>query len=311
MSTLPLFISRVGVPPLKCQGIKTKLVPFILSSISWQPGTDGRWIEPFLGSGVVAFNLRPERAVLSDTNAHIIGFYRALQAGEMTCDVVREHLLHEGSELAARGANHYYTVRERFNEQHSPLDLLFLSRSCFNGVMRFNQKGQYNTPFGHKPERFRRAFVTKVVNQVAWCAQQMRDCDWEFRVANWEDTLSLAQSSDFAYLDPPYIGRHTDYYGRWEDEDASRLASTARGLSCGVAASMWLENRYRRNDHVERCWSGFEQIECTHFYHVGASEALRNEMTEVLLIKPGYLVPTQTVFSTRPERSTPHQPALL
>lgn len=78
MSRLPLSIGHVGVPPIKCQGIKTKLVPFIFSSVKWDAPDGVRWIEPFLGSGVVAFNLAPEHALLADSNRHIIGFYQAI-----------------------------------------------------------------------------------------------------------------------------------------------------------------------------------------------------------------------------------------
>ncbi len=68
---------KVRVPPIKCQGIKTKLVPWILSNARLPRG--GVWIEPFMGSGVVGFNARPKRAVFGDLNPHIINFYRALQ----------------------------------------------------------------------------------------------------------------------------------------------------------------------------------------------------------------------------------------
>ena len=81
MNKLPLQIERVGVPPIKCQGIKTKLVPFIFSSITWKATDGARWIEPFLGSGVVTFNLMPKRALLADTNIHIINLYKAIQSG--------------------------------------------------------------------------------------------------------------------------------------------------------------------------------------------------------------------------------------
>ena len=68
----------VIVPPIKSQGIKTKLVPWIQSLV---PDAKGRWIEPFLGTGVVAFNCGFRRAVLGDANPHVIRFYRQVQRG--------------------------------------------------------------------------------------------------------------------------------------------------------------------------------------------------------------------------------------
>jgi DNA adenine methylase len=277
-------IRKVKVPPIKCQGIKTKLVPFIFESIRWKPIKGARWIEPFLGSGVVALNLAPERALLADTNPHIINFYKAIQSSEVNPSDVREFLQCEGEKLAARGADHYYEVRERFNEQRSPLDFLFLNRSCFNGVIRFNSQGRFNVPFGHKPQRFSRSYVTKIVNQVGWVSLLLRDRDWEFRHASWEDTLSGAAPRDFVYLDPPYIGRHADYYNSWTEADAVKLALAAGNLPCGFALSMWLENRHRKNAHIDDHWAGMERRVCRHFYHVGSSESLRNEMNEAIII---------------------------
>ncbi|MBI3650492.1 MAG: Dam family site-specific DNA-(adenine-N6)-methyltransferase [Acidobacteria bacterium] len=288
MNALPLQIGQVKVPPIKCQGIKTKLVPFIFSSIKWTATEQARWVEPFLGSGVVAFNLQPERALLTDTNLHIIRFYQAIQSGEIHQAAVREFLFCEGEKLARSGQDYYYEVRERFNQFASPFDFLFLNRSCFNGLMRFNRQGKFNVPFGHKPQRFAPTYITKIVNQVGWATRQMKDLDWEFRVAKWQDVVGEAQPEDFVYLDPPYIGRHTDYYNAWDDSEAMKLSAVAKSLPCGFAVSMWLENRYRKNSHVVDCWSDFELRVCSHFYHVGASESLRNEMDEALLIKAGF-----------------------
>lgn len=120
MAKLPFQVGHVGVPPIKCQGIKTKLVSFIFGNVRWNDEGGGRWVEPFLGSGVVAFNLAPDRAVLSDTNPHIIRLYAAIQSGKLNSDIVRDYLAKEGKILAAIGAEHYYAVRERFNEQGSP-----------------------------------------------------------------------------------------------------------------------------------------------------------------------------------------------
>jgi DNA adenine methylase len=279
---------RVRVPPIKCQGIKTKLVPFILGNIRWSKNDRSRWIEPFLGSGVVAFNLAPARALLSDTNQHVIAFYTALQQGTITGDRVRQFLTQEGRTLATTGADHYYTIRDRFNQHHSPLDFLFLNRACFNGIMRFNRQGQFNVPFCRKPHRFTPAYITKICNQVDWVRQQMQGKDWQFRVTTWEDSLTHAQAEDFIYLDPPYIGRHTDYYNAWTVADAIRLATQTQATPSGYALSMWLSNQYRYNTHLQDWWQGTDMRLCEHFYHVGAQETLRHRMTEAIVIKPGY-----------------------
>ena len=63
---------KIHVPPLKIQGIKTKIVPLIREHI--QLGNNSIWFEPFMGSGVVGFNIEPQRAVFADTNPHIIDF---------------------------------------------------------------------------------------------------------------------------------------------------------------------------------------------------------------------------------------------
>jgi DNA adenine methylase len=295
---LPAQISKVKIPPIKCQGIKTKLVPFILGNISWRD-FPGRWIEPFLGSGVVAFNFAPTRALLTDTNKHIIEFYQALQKSEITPHTVRQFLSEEGQKLAEDGQVHYYKVRERFNTYGSPLDFLFLNRSCFNGVMRFNRYGKFNVPFGHKPNRFSRAYITKIANQVGWVAQQMKGKDWVFKASHWKDTLREVKQEDFVYLDPPYIGRHTDYFNVWNEEEAQELAAVALNLSGGFALSMWLENRHRRNDHLDEYWSNCDMRMHRHFYHVGSKENYRNEMQEALVIKPGFSVVSDETYSNR------------
>jgi DNA adenine methylase len=75
----------VKVPPLKCQGIKTKLVEWIKDHSAL--ASDGMWIEPFMGSGVVGFNVRPSRAIFADVNPHIINFYNAIKQKSITAGI--------------------------------------------------------------------------------------------------------------------------------------------------------------------------------------------------------------------------------
>lgn len=282
MNFLPRDIEKVIVPPVKCQGIKTKLMPFIASSLSWKG--KGKWVEPFLGSGVVAFNIAPERALLADTNAHIINLYNRIQAGQIDHALVRGALEEMGAKLSKKGAEFYYATREQFNRKEDSLKFLFLNRACFNGVMRFNSKGGFNVPFGKKPNRFSKAYVTKIVNQVKNITAVMKDKDWQFIISDWRGTLAKVERDDFVYMDPPYIGRHADYFNTWNSQDAIELASTAQKVDCQFALSMWLENKYRKNSHIEEHWTKTEIKTFSHFYHVGSTESLRNEITEALVI---------------------------
>jgi DNA adenine methylase len=272
---------KVKVPPLKIQGIKTKLVPFILESIKWNG--EGKWIEPFLGSGVVLFNVKPKRALVSDNNIHIINLYKEIQDGKITPKLLKEFLQTEGAKLEEKGQVYYYDVRRRFNQTHQSLDFLFLNRSCFNGVVRFNNKGGFNVPFCKKDKRFSQSYVTKICNQVDWVIKAMRDKDWVFKAQDWKETLTEIADNDFIYLDPPYIGRHTDYFNKWDTDDADELADSVKTLKAKFAYSMWKSNTYRENEHLIKHFSEYPCLTFNHFYHVGATENLRNSIVEGLV----------------------------
>ena len=130
---------RIIVPPIKCQGIKTKLIPFIRDNI--ETPENGIWIEPFLGSGVVAFNVAPKRALLTDKNQYIIAFYRGIQDSSITGQTVREFLEYHSPMLEHGGTEYYHKMRDEFNKNKDPLYFLFLNRADFNGMIRFNRKG--------------------------------------------------------------------------------------------------------------------------------------------------------------------------
>ena len=292
---LPKIINKVRVPPIKCQGIKTKLIDFISQSIKWDG--NGIWIEPFLGSGVVLFNIQPERALVSDTNKHIINLYNAIKDKKINSVIVKEFLNEMNFELQKGGQEFYNSIRDRFNKHFDILDFLFLNRSCFNGMMRFNSRGLFNVPFGHKPQRFRQSYITKIINQINWIYEVMKDKDWEFKISDWKKILEIAKENDFVYLDPPYIGRHTDYYNNWSENEAKDLVNTVKQLKSGFAMSMWLENKYRRNNHIDEFWDDYEIRTFSHFYHVGPSENLRNEMKEVLIMSNENAVDVNEIYT--------------
>ncbi|MBQ7192917.1 MAG: Dam family site-specific DNA-(adenine-N6)-methyltransferase [Synergistaceae bacterium] len=273
---------RIFVPPIKIQGIKTKLVSLIKQNISITSKT--LWIEPFTGSGVVGFNIRPERAVFADINPHIVNFYNAVKSGSASSDIVRAFLYDNGKILAENGEEYYYAVRERFNDNHNPLDFLFLNRTCFNGMIRFNREHKFNVPYGHKPFRFSKAYITKIVNQVKYIEDCLRIYDWEFICCPFEKSIKLAEPNTFIYCDPPYIGRHNDYFDTWDETSELRLCSLLRESHVSFMLSTWDYNAYRSNKYIDSIWNFCRKITQEHFYHIGAKELNRHSVTEALLI---------------------------
>ena len=198
-------------PPLKWAGGKRWLVPE-LEGI-WAKHHHRRMVEPFVGGFSVPLGLRPQNAVLNDTNPHLMNFYQWLQKGV----VIPPYFQMENDEKL------YYANRERFNEliakgEHMSGEaaclFYFLNRTGYNGLCRFNKKGFYNVPFGRY----------KNINYI----RDFRDyqaalVDWDLRIGDFQD-LSL-QSGDFIYADPPYDVPFTSYSaGGFSWEDQLRLA---------------------------------------------------------------------------------------
>lgn len=269
------------VPPIKSQGIKTKLVDWI-GRVSKEVDYD-RWVEPFMGTGVVAFNVQPKTALLCDSNPHLIKFYKAIQKGEINKTIVREFLEQEGSKLLQTEGDHYYAVRERFNNDGDPLDFLFLSRSCFNGMMRFNRKGGFNVPFCKKPNRFAPALVTKICNQVDAVSKIIENSDFTFKHQDFNETLKEINGGDLVYCDPPYIGRHVDYFDSWDEDNEIELHEGLESSGARYILSTWLSNKYRVNDYIFSIWHETNISTKEHFYHVGGKESNRNAVYEALL----------------------------
>lgn len=292
---------KISIPPIKCQGIKSKLADWILGFIRLEKGE--RWIEPFMGSGVVGFNLQPQRALFCDLNPHLINFYNSIKNGEITPERARKFLEIEGALLKDKGDKHYYFVRERFNECQDSLDFLFLNRACFNGVMRFNRKGFFNVPFGHKPERFAKAYVTKICNQIEKVGNLIKILDWQFVCRDFRQTIYDAKESDWIYCDPPYFGRHIDYFNSWTETDEASLFEVLKKTKAKFVLSTWHSNDFRENLELLKYSADFEIVTKQHFYHVGAREKNRNPMNEAIVLN---FEPYQKEFS-----NTPIQPQLF
>jgi DNA adenine methylase len=252
------------------------------------PKVNGCWIEPFLGTGVVAFNASYKKAILNDTNPHIINFYKGVQTGKITPPLMKEYLQIEGkllSEGENNGYEHYLKVRTRFNGgEFSPYDFIFLSRAGFNGMMRFGSKGNWNIPFCKKPNRFSKSYITKIINQFENVSQIIQpEPDWVFYNKSFSEIIPLATENDIIYCDPPYYGRHVDYYNSWTEKDEELLFQLLSETKAKFILSTWHHNEWRKNEMINKYWNKFNIQTRYHFYHNGGKIENRNSVVEALI----------------------------
>lgn len=282
-------MGKVIVPPIKSQGIKTKLVPWI-NDLILQSGIDlenATWIEPFFGTGVVGLNAPIKgNHIVGDSNPHLINLYNGIKDSNITQFNMRAYLEHESKMLETADENgyaYYREVKNRFNREHSPFDFVFLSRAGFNGMMRFNKRGEWNIPFCKKPNRFAPAYVSKICNQIASAEKIIHNGNWQFLNQNFLDTINMAQEGDIIYCDPPYFGRYVDYYNGWTEEDEETLYNALVNTPAHFILSTWHHNEFRENDMMGRFWNHFNVMTQEHFYHGGGHIENRHPMVEALV----------------------------
>lgn len=209
-------------PPLKWAGGKRWLLPHLLPL--WQECEDARLVEPFVGGMAVALGLQPGRALLNDTNPHLVNFYTWLQKG-----LEPEIEMRNDREV-------YYLHRSRFNdlvragerESREAAELFYyLNRTGYNGLCRFNRSGEFNVPFGrHSTIPYVRDFASYMGALAGW---QLSCGPFE--------ALEIG-SEDFVYADPPYDVAFTQYSaGGFGWADQVRLAEWLAGLPTRVVAS--------------------------------------------------------------------------
>ncbi len=196
---------EVVKPPLKWAGGKRWLVPHLRPI--WQRHTHRRLVEPLCGGLAVTLGLMPEKALLNDINPHLINFFKWLKKG-----LIIEIPMENNKELYYKHREEFNCLIERENSQTKKAAELFyyLNRTGYNGLCRFNKKGNFNVPFG------RYLKINYTCNFL-----QYKDvfAKWEFVNGDFE-TLSLA-TDDFVYADPPYDVEFTHYSSEgfnWQDQ---------------------------------------------------------------------------------------------
>ena len=275
------------IPPIKCQGKKTKLVSHIKELYSKLKLDNSVYYEPFMGSGIVGFNIEPERAIFSDNNPYIIKFYNSIKSNELDLDTIRIFLEEEGKKLLESGKDYYNLVRDRFNKDGNILDFLFLNRCCFNGLMRFNRNGKFNVPYCKKDDKLSSDYIDKIIDQVKKVKELLdRHPDWQFICSDWKDIVKDAKEEDIIYCDPPYLGLFSTYYTEYDINNEKELQDFLNNIcNSKWIYSSWKENKDKINEFILDLIGKYDSIDIEHRYQIGSKNEYRNKVVEILIYK--------------------------
>lgn len=189
-------------PLIKWSGSKRSQAKTIASHLPHETLT---YFEPFLGGGSVLGTFSPHKAICGDICPSLIKVWNLTKnkPGLLT----KEYKI-RWSHLQKEGYLYYYKIRESFNKKKNPHDLLFLSRTCVNGLIRFNKNGDFNNSFHHSRKGIHPTSFEKIIN--AW-SKKIKN--YEFLTKDYRDLTDCAKKGDFIYLDPPYFNTRGRYFG--------------------------------------------------------------------------------------------------
>ncbi|MFM7450392.1 MAG: DNA adenine methylase [Leptolyngbyaceae cyanobacterium] len=201
-------------PFLKWAGGKSRLIPQYLS---YFPKTFSTYYEPFLGGGAIFFHLLPGRAMLMDINGELVNVYRCVRDQvEPLIALLVEH-------RDRHCPDYYYFMRSQIfdSDLERAARLIYLNKTCFNGLYRENAKGQFNVPIG----RYKKPGIADP-ELLRVSALALRSAS--ISVAPFEAILDCAKTSrDFVYFDPPYfpISQTSSFtaYNRYSFTEADQI----------------------------------------------------------------------------------------
>jgi DNA adenine methylase len=253
---------------------------FVAKHAELLPKRFKRYIEPFLGSGAVFFRLQPERATLGDINPELIAVYRGIKKDwkglrSLLCRHQRQH-----------SDRYYYKVRDvqASSAVEKAARLIYLNRTCFNGIYRVNREGRFNVPRGTKDKVL---LPTDDFEAVARLLTRAKLC-----VSDFEPLIDEAERGDLVFADPPYTVRHNNNafvkYNEnlfsWHDQ--MRLAAALiRAHSRGVHVVATNAN----HNSVRALYSnnGFTLTAVSRFSPISANSERRKQFEELVVLGYG------------------------
>lgn len=192
-------VNKLVKPCLKWAGGKRQLIPVIFGNHLPKHYNHQTYYEPFVGGGALLFALQPKRAVINDSNSELINCYNVIR--NSLDELIEDLKNHKNDE------DYYYAIRDWDREEtfkdKTPVQrasrIIYLNKTCYNGLFRVNSLGQFNVPFGkYKNPNILDVAVLKAVSRY-FNENQISILNYDF-----QEALQDAKKGDFIYLDPPY-----------------------------------------------------------------------------------------------------------
>lgn len=265
-------------PFLKWVGGKRQLLPAIQKYI---PKKIDLYCEPFVGGGAVFFHIQPKRAIINDLNTELINVYDTIQNDlEALVEDLKTH---------KNDSDYFYKIRSLDREDNfksissvkRASRIVYLNKTCYNGLYRVNNSGEFNAPFGkYKNPNIVNEPILKAVNKY------LSSNEIEIFNIDYEKLLTQIPQNSFVYLDPPYYpvsesSNFTGYVqGGWGMHDQVRLKNACDNLN-ERGVKFLLSNS--ASDFIKDLYSGYEinVVKATRAINSNADK--RGEVDEVLI----------------------------
>lgn len=221
--------NKLIAPFLKWVGGKRQIMPSILTRI---PKKYSTYYEPFVGGGALLFELEPAKAVINDYNAELINTYNVIR--DDVNALIKDLKNHKNE------SDYFYQIRAidrseaftKLTDVERASRIIYLNKTCYNGLYRVNSSGEFNSPFGkYKNPNIVNEPTLKAVNKY------FNACQIEILNGDYENSLKNISKNSFVYFDPPYhpvseSANFTGYIeGGWDESDQKRLKNVCDRLN--------------------------------------------------------------------------------
>ena len=267
-------------PFLKWAGGKRQLLPEIKNYV---PKKYNMYYEPFLGGGAILFNLQPKNATINDSNTELINCYEVIRDSlEELIEDLKKHENNESYYYEMRELDRTTTYKDNYDKIKRASRILYLNKTCYNGLFRVNSQGQFNVPFGrYKNPNILDEAVLRAVNKY------LNNNKVKIFNTDFEKAVLDAKKGDFVYFDPPYdpVSNTASFTGYdvngFDKEEQKRLKSVFDDLTSRGCQAL-LSNA--DTDFIIKLYGSRYKIEKISATRAINSNALkRGKITEVLV----------------------------